>query len=395
MKYKNIAIIDTDALRKNYDHVKRIVSADGCGPRVICVVKADAYGHGLATAVETFGAAGCDFFAVSSEAEALEVRQIEDRAQRRPEVLILGYIFPENAAEMAENDITCAVVSAEEAANLSESIEKAGAAKPLSVHIKLDTGMNRVGFSTDDDRLDETVREIVEISRNKNLKITGIFTHFSSADDELLDGRIIEDYNLYGGYTRMQLSRFTKAIEMLRLAGVDVGIVHAANSAAILKLPEAHFDAVRAGIMLYGYQPNGKVNGDFYPSMRFESTVVHIHKVKAGGRVSYGGDYKAKSDMTVATVSVGYGDGFERSYSGCCVVINGRKYRQIGRICMDQLMVDVTPASADEQAVCVGDVVTLFGGDDGESVNDLARRGGTINYEVLCKVSKRVPRIIK
>jgi len=202
----------------------------------------------------------------------------------------------------------------------------------------------------------------------------------------MLDGKIVPGTD---GYTRLQLGRYQNAVDTLRNAGIDVGICHAANSAATLGLPEAYFDAVRAGIIIYGLTPNGVVDKGFTPAMQFDSSVTHVHKIRAGDRVSYGAAFTAEHDMTLATVAAGYADGFERAYTGCTVKIGGGTYRQVGRICMDQFMVDITDAA---EPIRIGDAVTLFGGDDGCMVRDLANLAGTINYEVICKVSKRVIR---
>lgn len=399
MKHKNTAYIDRGAMIRNYAAIKKLTSeaAHTCGikaPDVICVVKADAYGHGIKVTADVLGSAGCGFFAVSSEEEAAELREIENGNGRHPEILILGHIDAENVGAMIEDDITCAVVSAENAAQLRRAAreyrEAHPGASPLKVHIKLDTGMNRVGFCTDASAISKTVDEIEAVSKCADLNLCGIFTHFSCADDELMDGKLVEGYDR--GYTAMQLERFNKALELLTERGINAGIRHAANSAAILKLPEAYFDAVRAGVILYGLMPNGSVDERFTPVMKFCSTVTHIHTIGAGEKISYGATFTSSRPMKIATVAAGYADGFERSYSGCDVTIGGKKYRQVGRICMDQFMVDISDAAEGE--VKVGDEVTLFGGDGGESANALARRAGTINYEVVCKVSKRVTRIV-
>lgn len=395
MKHKNTAYIDRLALEQNYRSITKLCeeSAREAGkpaPKIICVVKADAYGHGVDTVARVLGDAGCGFFAVSSEEEALSLREIEAANGRHPDILILGHVMPENVALMIENDVTCAVCDMENARELA-SANSTG--KPLSVHVKLDTGMNRVGFNTDDERYLVTVSEIEEISHDERLKITGIFTHFSSADDELLSGKIVEGYEDLGGYTALQLSQYERILCELGSRGVEVGMRHTANSAAILCMGGAHFDAVRAGIILYGYRPDGALDERFRPVMRFDSSVAHIHAVKRGEKISYGASYEAPRDMIVATVAAGYADGFERAYSGCEIVIRGKRYRQVGRICMDQCVIDVTPEDGGACEIKVGDAATLFGGDSGESVNALARLGGTINYEVLCRVSKRVPRV--
>jgi len=395
MKHKNTAYIDRLALEQNYASIKKMCeeSARAAGknaPQIICVVKADAYGHGVDTVARVLGDAGCGFFAVSSEEEALSLREIEASNGRHPDILILGHVMPENVALMIENDVICALCDMENALELAAA-NTTGA--PLKVHVKLDTGMNRVGFNTDDERYSNTVREIEEISRDERLKICGIFTHFSSADDELLSGNIVAGYESVGGYTALQLSQYERILCELESRGVEVGMRHTANSAAILKLDGAHFDAVRAGIVLYGYRPDGALDTRIRPVMRFDSSVAHIHSVKKGEKISYGAAYEAPRDMIVATIAAGYADGFERAYSGCEIVIRGKHYRQVGRICMDQCVIDVTPEDGGACGVGVGDAATLFGGDNGESVNALARLGGTINYEVLCRVSKRVPRV--
>lgn len=380
MKYKNIAYIDTAALAGNY----RTIAEKAGGAQVIAVVKADAYGHGIACAASVLGDAGCTFFAVSSEEEAVELRRIERENGRHPSIIILGHIMPENAREMADNDIICTAVSYDNAVLLDRVM--AGHPNKLTVHVKLDTGMNRVGFPTDDAHRAETVEHIRAVAGFEHLTLGGIFTHFSCADTDLT----AEDT----GYTAMQLERYRRTVDALAEAGVDTGIRHAANSAAILGLPAAYFDAVRAGIILYGLSPSGDkdeaVRAGLRPVMKFCAGVTHIHKVPAGDKVSYGGTFTAERERTVAVIAAGYADGYERAYIGCPVMIGGRAYPSVGRICMDQFMVDIT---GHEQEVGVGQEVTLFGGDDGELTETLAKAARTINYEVICKVSKRVKRM--
>ena len=413
MKQKNSAIISRSALLSNYAAVDAVLDASCASsnrrkPKIICVVKADAYGHGISAVSSALGEAGCDFFAVSSEDEAIELRALELRCGRRPQILILGHVMPENVDELIENDITCALVSADNARELSEAVSARNrrgtklrrGGDALKVHIKLDTGMNRVGYPTDPDRLESTLCGIAEAAADPNLSIKGIFTHFACADDEWMDGRILSGYEDCGGYSALQLGRYRAAVDGLTKRGIDVGLKHCANSAAALCHPEAYFDAVRAGVILYGLMPDGSEDPRFRPVMRFDSTVVHLHRLDPGDKVSYGAEFTASRPTLVATVGAGYADGFERAYRGCDVWIGGRPYRQIGRICMDQFMADVTAPSDDDPAppaapVSVGDPVTLFGGDNGASTNALARRAGTINYEVVCKVSKRVPRIVE
>jgi len=380
MKYKNIAYIDTAALADNY----RIIRERSSGADVIAVVKADAYGHGIACAAKVLGEAGCTFFAVSSEEEAVELRRIEAENGRHPSIILLGHILPENAWEMAENDILCTAVSYDNAVLLDRVM--AGSPHRLTVHIKLDTGMNRVGFPTDDANYEKTIEQIKEIAEFQNLRIGGIFTHFSCADTDLTGDDT--------GYTALQLDRYNRITDALLSSGINVGIRHAANSAAILGLPQAHFDAVRAGIILYGLSPSGDKNeairAGLKPVMKLCASVAHIHKVPIGDKISYGGTYMAETERTVAVIAAGYADGYSRAFCGCPVKIGNRLYKSVGRICMDQFMIDIT---GHENEVSVGQEVTLFGGDDGTLLETLASAAGTINYEVLCGISKRVKRI--
>ena len=383
MKNKNEAYIDVAALSNNYKEIKKICR----GGNVICVVKADAYGHGAAEVSRLLGEAGCGFFAVSSEAEAAGIRKCEEKHGRYPEILILGHIMPENVPEMIKLGVTCAAVSAENAAALSEAASTCGGR--LKVHVKIDTGMNRLGFSAGDERYAETVGQIEKISRDRNLDMCGIFTHFACADGDLSHGAANGNAR---GMTAVQLSRFERILSRLAEIGVDPGLRHAANSAASLWLPEACFDAVRAGIILYGYMPDGSIDSRFKPVMKFYSTIAHMHTVKKGESVGYGSAFAAKRDSVIATAAAGYADGVRRDLSsaGCAVETGGMRFPVVGNVCMDQLMFDVTDA---EQLPAIGDRVTFFGGDDGSLMLDTASRLSTIPYELLCSVSKRVPRI--
>ncbi len=380
MKYKNTAYIDTAALADNF----RVIRDKAAPAEVIAVVKADAYGHGIACAATVLGNAGCTFFAVSSEEEAVELRRIEAENGRHPSIIILGHILPENAWTMAEHDILCTAVSYDNAVLLDRVM--AGSPHKLTVHIKLDTGMNRVGFPADDANREKTIEQIKEIAGFENLRIGGIFTHFSCADTDLTGDDT--------GYTTLQLDRYNKTVDALTAAGIHVGIRHAANSAAILGLPSAHFDAVRAGIILYGLSPSGDkqeaVRAGLKPVMKLCACVAHIHQVPSGDKISYGGTYTAENDRTVAVIAAGYADGYLRAFQGCPVMIGHRTYPSIGRICMDQFMVDIT---GHEREVGVGQEATLFGGDDGGLLETLASAAGTINYEILCGISKRVKRV--
>lgn len=385
LRIKNTAYISRSALAQNYRTIHSILADGGADPQIIATVKANGYGHGVDTVTRVLGDEGCRFFAVSSETEALEVRALEEKRGRYPRILILGYTFPENAAAMAEAGIECAAVSPEHAKTLAEA-----AGKPLTVHIKLDTGMHRVGFSCDtEERTRQTVRAITEIAGDKRLHIGGIFTHFACCDDEMLDGLTPVPE---GQLTEIQFGRYRRVLELLEGAGVDAGLRHASNSAAILGYAPAWLDAVRAGIILYGMAPDGRPWRDdrFRPVMTLETTVAHIQTLRPGEHVSYGATYTADSTRTLATLPIGYADGWIRAYTGAMVNIGGHLCPIVGRICMDQCMADIT---GHEDDIRVGDPVLLFGGDRGESVGALAARAGTIVYECTCQVSARVRRV--
>lgn len=389
IREKNMAYISKDALRQNYQTIKEIqTTAEGHVPEIIATVKANGYGHGVDTVTEVLGDAGCRFFAVSSEKEAIEVRRLEEERGRHPRILILGYTFPENAPTMVEQDIECTAVSPEHGMALAEAVSGR-----LKIHIALDTGMHRIGFGCDTAEVaEQTVRDIAELSQNEHLSIVGIFSHFAVCDDEMLDGLSpVPCPEPDGSLTETQLKRYQQVLTLLEERNISVGMRHLANSAAILSYTPAWLDGVRAGIILYGLSPNGKPweEENFVPVMTLTTTVAHIQRLRPGEHVSYGATYTATEYRTIATLPIGYADGWIRAYSGAMVEIHGERYPVVGRICMDQCMVDITGA---EDRVHVGDTVTLFGGDRGERIASLASRAGTIVYECTCQVSHRVPR---
>ena len=387
IRAKNTALISRSALEHNYRTICRILSEKrpDTPPQVISTVKADGYGHGVDTVTRVLGDAGCGFFAVSSEKEALEVRQLEAGRGRHPKILILGYTFPENAPAMARADIACAAVSPEHAAALAE-----GTDLPLTIHIKLDTGMHRVGFSCDtEERAEASADAISAIAAHPRLRIGGIFTHFACCDDEMLDGLTPVPE---GQLTEIQFARYRHMLDLLEHRGVDAGLRHASNSAAILGYAPAWLDAVRAGIILYGMSPDGKPWEDdsFRPVMTLESVASHIQTLRPGEHVSYGAAYTADTPRTLVTLPIGYADGWSRAYTGAFVRFGSCLCPIVGRICMDQCMADIT---GHEDEIHVGDRAVLFGGDRGESISALAARGKTIVYECTCRISARVCRV--
>ena len=378
------AEIDLDALCHNYRTVaSHLTARAGRHVPVICVIKADAYGHGAGAVCRALLDEGCRTFAVSCIEEGEELRGVCREVGIDADILILGYTRPSLAARLAKNDLITALVSTEYASELARRASEAGVC--VRAHIKLDTGMNRIGFPTRTEKeISTAIRDIALIRTLKGLRVEGMFTHFARADES--------DTDRPDGLTRIQRDRFCAVREGLRALGVDDLLCHVCNSAAALRFPDFAEDAVRMGISLYGCEPSEVLRvPELRPVMRLHTLVSHVHILPPGETVSYGGTYSADTERRIATLPVGYADGFLRAYSGAFVRIATREGEVrapiVGRICMDQCMVDVT-----DLPVAVGDKVTLLGADP-EDIRDLARRAGTIPYEVLCLISARVPRL--
>ena len=378
------AEINMDSVKANFEAIRRSI---GENSKLCCVVKADAYGHGAVELCKLYHELGADFFAVSNLDEALELR---DNSITEP-ILILGYTPPDRCLDLSRCDIRQAVYSLDYARALSEKCELSGV--NVTVHIKVDTGMSRIGFVCQEFPRDEySVEEIKQACKLPRLIHEGIFTHFAVADDGA-DGE---------SFTEKQFDCFAHTVDSLSEQGIDFEISHCSNSGAIMDYPSLSLDMVRAGIILYGYAPSAKVKSrvELRPAMRLKTLISHIKTVKAGATVSYGRTFTAEHDMRIATVPVGYADGFIRAYArdGYMFVWDktkkfGMNCKIIGRICMDQCMLDVTDFPEAE----IGNVVVVFGnGHDGEpTAEDVASWGDTISYEVLCAVSKRVPRLYR
>lgn len=366
--HRTWAQIDHDALTHNFNLIRR-----AAGTKVMSVVKADGYGHGAVQVARTLAAAGTDWLAVSNIEEALQLR----RADLTLPILILGSTPAEYAGMLSQHGITQTVYCAQYAAALSAEAEKAGV--KVDAHIKLDTGMGRIGF---DANSDEGLQQAADACKLPGLRIKGAFTHFASSD---------KDGDTDGSYTAAQFELFKSAVDELKRQGARLEICHCSNSAATLTLPHAAMDMVRAGIILYGLMPSGEVFAEgFKPVMTLCSAVSMVKTLKKGQSVSYGRTFTAPEDMTVATLPIGYADGYIRGYTGSRVLINGSYATVIGRVCMDQLMIDVTHLD-----VKSGDIAVMFGTDGVNSlpVEELASRAGTINYESVCLISKRVTRV--
>ena len=373
--FRTWAEIDLSALRENYRFLCEKIGRQAPLTRPIAVVKADAYGHGASACVRALSEEGCDFFAVSCLEEAIAIRQTCD-VYGHPDILILGYTDPACAQGLSDYDLIQTLISEQHA----EALSRTGVR--LRVHVALDTGMNRIGFPAQSEtEIAETVSAILRLKKHENLQIEGMFTHFARADEGS------------GGTpaTDAQATRFRSVRSRLEQNGFSIPLCHICNSAGAICRPADAMDAVRLGIALYGVCPSDRVFAPLRPVMRLCTTVTHIHRVSAGAEVGYGGIWKAKEDRLIATLPIGYADGWLRAYSGATVSVhtaNGVCHAPIvGKICMDQCMIDVTRSSAR-----IGNTVTLFGQDPRE-LSLLAKRAGTIEYESLCLISARVPRV--
>lgn len=363
------AEIDLDKLAYNMREIRRVAKSKD----IIAVVKADGYGHGALDIAPTLLENGATRIAVAVLNEAVELR----RGGIKAPIMILGFTPPSFVDMLLRYDIEQTVYSYDLAKEISNMAKKKN--KKAKIHIALDTGMGRIGFLPDD----KNVEEVYKISKLPNIIIEGLYSHFSSADET--------DKN----YTEIQLKKYNSFYDKLVQKGVKVNIRHIANSAAIIDLPESHFEAVRPGMILYGYYPSEEVFKEkihLKPVMTLKTNIVHIKNLPAGEYISYGRKFKTTRESVIATLPVGYADGYTRLlFEKAKVIINGSFVPVVGRICMDQCMVDVT----DLKDVKLGDEVILMG-EQGElkfNADDIAKLMGTINYEVTCMISKRVPRV--
>ncbi len=366
------AEINLDALKFNARNIRKITDKNA---KLMAVVKADAYGHGYRECCKTLLESGVDCFAVAMVSEAVQIRKVGFDTP----ILILGATLNEEADAIVEYDIMPNVYNFEYAKHLSDvAVSKNKTAK---IHLKIDTGMSRLGFACGEDS-SETISEIVKISKLPNIEIDGIFSHFACSDEENPD------------YTYAQYDKFIKLISELSDIGIKIPCRHIANSGAIMMYPKMHLDMVRAGIILYGYYPSDEVDKtrlSLKPVMTLKSKITQIKETEAGVGVSYGKTYITDKKTRIATIPVGYADGYSRCLSHKAKVeVGGMLCSTIGRICMDQCMIDVTNVNN----ISIGDEVILFG-DRRITADDVAGWMNTINYEVLCLVSKRIPRIYK
>ena len=372
------AEIDLDALRANFRAVQK-----RAGDLPLCaVVKADSYGHGAVQCARVFAEEGAAWLAVSCLAEALQLRQA---GQKLP-ILILGHVQPEFAAALIEHHITAACYSLPQAKALSAAAVQAGGT--VDIHLKADTGMGRIGFPLRTD-FAQSIAEMLEVCALPGLHMTGLFQHFAVADDDSTE-------NI--AYTEEQYQLFLRTYRALKAAGHEPPLVHCDNSAGVMLHPDWPNGEItapcmaRPGIILYGFDPSDEVRFDtFRPVMKLKTVVSMVKELQPGQSTSYGRRFTAETPTKVATLCTGYADGYPRLLS-CgkgIVEVHGTSCPVLGRVCMDQLMVDVTAVPNVQE----GDEAILWGGRVSDSAEDIARKTDTISYEVLCGVSRRVPRV--
>ena len=366
------ANIDLDAAEHNYHVIREQLKP---GEKLCCVVKANGYGHGAVQLSKLYETLGADYLAVSNIEEAIQLRNNDINLP----ILILGYTDPRCARELAEQNITQCVFSYDYGKALSHNAVEENTT--VKIHIKIDTGMGRIGFLCEDYELDQAT----EVCSLPNLAVEGIFTHFASADEG--DGG--------RDYTLGQFNKFMNAISYLEARGIHFKLRHCANSAGIFDYPETHLDMVRAGVVLYGLQPSSVLHnpGNLKPVLMLKTIIDHIKSVHLGDCISYGREFKADREMRIATIPIGYADGLWRSnfHNHMVVEVEGKLAPIVGRVCMDQCMIDVSEIPE----VAVNSKVTVYGVGGDISVDHIAAANGTINYEIVCALGERVPRVYK
>lgn len=365
-----VAEISLEALHHNFTEIKNYIPE---GTRLCSVIKADGYGHGAIPVARELSEAGVDAFAVAASQEAVALRKNGINC----DILVLGYTGVDDYFDMVKHDVIQTVFRMDMAKALSEVALQMN--KKARIHIKIDTGMGRIGYMP----TEESVDIIEAISKLPMIEIDGFFTHFARADE------------MDKGPSDLQRERFNDFIQMLDERGVRYNSLHMSNSAGLIDIHEAYFNMVRAGIALYGLYPSVDVNKsavDLHPVLSLKSNVILVKDVPEGYPISYGARYVTDKVTRIATIPVGYGDGYPRSLTNKGrVLIRGQEAPILGSVCMDQFMVDVTEIDG----VSEGDEVVLIGssGDMNISVEEIAEHMGTINYEVVCQLGKRIPRV--
>ncbi len=376
------AEIDLKALARNYRELRRVTSPAAA---IMAVVKADGYGHGAARVARVALANGAQFLAVARFEEAVQLREAGIEAP----VLLFGYSLAATVPYLADNDIRASINSVESGRKLSAEALRSG--RTLKAHIKVDTGMGRLGLLTDDLRVESasageiagTVQAVRTIASLPGIAVEGIFTHFANADTR------------DKSHARQQFRRFEALLEALRREGFRVALRHAANSAATIEMPETHLDLVRPGVSQYGLWPSDEVDRrliDLQPVMTVKSTVIHLKSVGTGFAVSYGSTHRTPRPTRIATVPIGYADGFDRLLSSRGqMLVRGVRAPIVGRVCMDLTMLDVGHIPG----VALEDEVVVLGRQGAEEItaDEIAARVGTINYEIVSSLTPRVARV--
>ena len=364
------AEIDRQALRYNFDGIKKKVGTD---VKIMGIVKANAYGHGMIEVASTLVDFGIDHLGAGFLEEGITLRE---KGVRVP-ILVLGGVLGNQVRQFLEYDLEITVSSIEIAERIEHEIQSNGGMK-AKVHLKIDTGMERIGV-----RAENALQFVEKVCRLKHLEVVGIYSHFATSDEK------------DKSFASEQLDRFRTLLDTLHNRGIEIPLRHIANSGAVLDVPDSYFSMVRPGIMLYGIYPSKETseNIPLRPVLSLKSKVVFIKEVPAGQGISYGRKYVTSKKTRVATIPIGYGDGYSRRLTNNVeVLVGGKRCPVVGTICMDQLMVDI---GFDAQ-VHVGDDVVLIGRDNNETISawEIAEKLGTIPYEILTGIAVRVPRIL-
>lgn len=360
------AEIDINAIIDNFNSIKGRCSSSA----IMCVVKADAYGHGANYLSKVYDNLGADYYAVAALSEALNLRRFGTKTP----ILILGYTLPEYYEYVVNNNITQTIFLYEDALLLSKCAVSLN--KTAKVHIKIDTGMTRLGF----DLNDNTISQIIKISKLNGIEIEGVFSHFAVSDEADPDN-----------YTKLQFDKFVGFTDQLKSNGVNILYRHISNSGGVFASSKYQLDMVRPGIALYGLYDSVNYDNSLKPALSLKTIIAQIRKVPQNTTVSYGRTYCCSENKTLATIPIGYADGYNRQLSNKGrVIINGKFAPIVGRVCMDQTIIDVTGIDCKQ-----GDTVILIGSDgtNNISASELARLSNTINYEIVCAISDRIPRL--
>lgn len=363
-----VAEIDLEAIASNLAQIKSLLQAE---TKIMPIIKANAYGHGAVMIARALENMGIDMFGVSCVYEVIELRN----AGIKSIIVNVDPTMLDDVEAVFEYDYQPTVFSLEVAQKISQIAAQKN--KIAKIHLKVDTGMNRAGIGFED-----AVDLVRKIKTLPNIEIVGLFTHFANADD------------LNSDYTTLQLARFENVLQQLQNLHIKIPFIHAANSAGILFWPKSHFNLVRLGIALYGYSPDAKISEKLKPILTLKSYISHIKKLKSGEAISYGGKFVTKKDSLIATIPIGYADGFRRSPQNWQeVLVQGKRCAIVGTICMDQTMIDVSEING----LQVGDEVVLIGkqGDAKITADEIAQKCGTISYEILSGLALRITRVYK